>query len=116
MSLLKLLSASIIVFGLVFSANSLAADSTKATTENNITAQKTVPTKAVDINSADAKTLMTLKGMTNKKANAIVDYRTKNGAFASVDDLTKVKGLGKKSVDKLKQQNPDLIVAKSKAK
>jgi competence protein ComEA len=110
MSLLKLLATLVVASGLVFSANSMAA----ATTQTTVPA-KTVQAKpavaVVNINTADVKTLKTLKGMSDKKAQAIVDYRTKNGLFASVDDLTKVKGFGAKSVAKLKQQNPDLLVA-----
>lgn len=48
----------------------------------------------VDLNSADAKTLETLNGVGPAKAQAIVDYRSKNGSFKSVDDLEKVKGIG----------------------
>ena len=55
----------------------------------------------IDINSADAKTLdKSIKGVGPKTAQAIVDYRTKNGPFKSVDDLTKIKGLGKATVEK----------------
>ncbi len=54
----------------------------------------------VDINSADAKALETLNGVGPAKAQAIVEYRTKNGAFKSVDDLEKVSGIGKATIDK----------------
>ena len=57
----------------------------------------------VDINSADAKTLAReLDGVGMAKAEAIVSYREKNGPFKSVDDLAKVKGLGKKLIDQNK--------------
>ena len=49
----------------------------------------------VDINKADAVTLAKeLKGVGPAKAKAIVEYRTKNGMFKSVDDLVKVEGIG----------------------
>lgn len=57
----------------------------------------------VDVNSADAKTLAReLDGIGMAKAEAIVSYREKNGPFKSADDLSKVKGLGKKLVDQNK--------------
>jgi competence protein ComEA len=55
----------------------------------------------VDINSADAKTIAkVMNGVGIKKAEAIVAYRNKHGKFKSVDDLAKVKGIGKKTVAK----------------
>lgn len=53
----------------------------------------------VDINTANAMTISkTLKGIGIKKAQAIVAYRDKHGKFKTVDDLAKVKGIGKKTV------------------
>lgn len=54
---------------------------------------------AVDINTADAKELGALNGIGANKANAIIEYRTAN-CFKSVDELLKVKGIGKKIVEK----------------
>ena len=51
---------------------------------------------AVDINTADVKELSGLNGVGAKKADAIIVYRTAN-CFKSIDELTKVKGIGKKS-------------------
>ena len=55
-----------------------------------------VHAQAIDINTATAKELETLKGVGPKKAEAIVKYRTEHGAFQSVDELRKVKGIGPK--------------------
>jgi len=59
---------------------------------------------AVNINSASQAELETIKGIGPVKAKAIIDYRTKNGAFKSVDDLDNVKGIGKKSLDKFRSE------------
>ncbi|MDR2341596.1 MAG: helix-hairpin-helix domain-containing protein [Campylobacteraceae bacterium] len=58
----------------------------------------------IDINSADVKTLTAIKGLGEKKAEAIVEYREKNGKFESVDDLLKVKGVGKKLLETIKEE------------
>jgi len=58
----------------------------------------------VDLNSADEAELMTVKGIGKAKAKAIIEYRQKNGPFKSVDDLTKVKGIKEKSLQKFKNQ------------
>ncbi len=57
---------------------------------------------AVNINTATQSELESVKGLGPSKAKAIIEYREKNGLFKSVDDLDKVKGFGKSSVEKLK--------------
>ena len=55
----------------------------------------------IDINTADAKTIAAkLNGVGPKSAEAIVAYRTKHGPFKRVEDLDKVKGIGKKTIEK----------------
>ncbi|MDQ2693803.1 MAG: ComEA family DNA-binding protein [Pseudomonadota bacterium] len=53
----------------------------------------------VNINTATAEELMTLPEIGPKKAAAIIEHREQNGPFQQVDDLTKVKGIGPKTVD-----------------
>ena len=58
----------------------------------------------VNINTADAETISTeLNGIGLAKAKAIVAYRTKHGPFRSVDDLSLVKGIGERTVEKNRQ-------------
>ncbi len=58
----------------------------------------------VNVNTADAKTISeALTGIGLKKAEAIVKYRTENGLFKTPEDLTNVKGIGKKTVEKNKK-------------
>ncbi len=68
----------------------------------------------VNINKADAKTIAeSLKGIGMKKAQAIVRYRKKNGAFKTLDDLMNVKGIGEKTV---KKNASNLGLSKGKTK
>lgn len=56
----------------------------------------------VNINTASAAELQTLSGIGPSVAQSIIDERTKNGAFASVDDLMRVSGIGEKKLAKIK--------------
>ena len=56
---------------------------------------------AVVNNSADAGThASAIIGVGESRAAAIVEYRDTHGPFTSVDDLSNVKGIGMKTVDK----------------
>lgn len=55
----------------------------------------------VNINTANAATLATeLNGIGAAKAAAIVSYRESNGPFKRLEDLTRVKGVGEKTLEK----------------
>ena len=56
----------------------------------------------VNINTASAVELQTLSGIGPSMAQSIIDERTQNGAFASVDDLMRVSGIGEKKLAKIK--------------
>ncbi len=61
----------------------------------------------VDVNKADAATIAAnIKGVGMKKAEAIVAYRDQHGPFKSLQELTKVKGIG----DKILEKNRESIV------
>lgn len=60
--------------------------------------------KLVNVNTATAAELASVKGIGHAKAEAIVAYREKNGPFKSTDDLDNVKGIGSKLLNTLRSQ------------
>lgn len=57
----------------------------------------------VNLNKADAATLqVNLKGIGEKKAQAIIAYRKENGEFKSVEEIMEVKGIGEGIFKKIK--------------
>jgi competence protein ComEA len=58
----------------------------------------------VNLNTASAADLEALNGIGPAKAQAIVEYREKNGAFKNVEDLKMVRGIGDKLLEQLRPQ------------
>ena len=57
------------------------------------TAQETESDGRVNINTADAEELKTLPGIGEAKADSIIAYREKNGAFAVIEDIKNIEGI-----------------------
>lgn len=56
----------------------------------------------VSINTADKETLMTLNGIGEAKADAIINYREENGSFKTIEDIKNVSGIGDAIFEKIK--------------
>ena len=68
----------------------------------------------VNINTANAQEISkNLKGIGLKKAKSIVMYRKKHGNFKTIESLSKVKGIGFKTVEK-NRANISIVMAKGK--
>ncbi len=63
-------------------------------------AAKALPTQAINVNTASAQELTALPGIGKAKADAIVAYRDAH-PFKDVSELTEVKGIGPKMLEKL---------------
>ena len=73
---------------------------TEKKTENK--AKEETVTFPVNINTASKRQLEALPGIGEVLAQRIIDYRSANGPFSSVDELVKVKGIGEKTLAKIK--------------
>lgn len=63
---------------------------------------KNTNNEKVSINKASKEDLMTLKGIGETKALAIINYRKEHGNFKSISELQNVKGIGKSIFEKIK--------------
>jgi len=66
--------------------------------------------ESININTADKEVLMSIKGIGEKRAEAIIAYREQNGPFKSVDQLAEIDGLGQVFID----SNRELLVVVDK--
>jgi len=85
----KLLSCALLIMVLSVTTLAVAQEDTKA---------------PVDINQASVETLATLPGIGDVKAQAIIEDRNANGPFTSLNDLTRVTGIGEGTVQNLDDQ------------
>lgn len=58
--------------------------------------------QVVNINTADKAALMLIPGVGEVIAQRILDYRNQYGAFSSADELVKIKGIGEKTLEKMR--------------
>ncbi|EQB2604987.1 ComEA family DNA-binding protein [Aeromonas salmonicida] len=84
----------------------LAADKPAAKPATTVTAAK--ESGKVNLNTASINELTALKGIGEKKAQAIVDFREKQGKFTTVEQLADVSGIGPATLE----ANRDMIIVK----
>ncbi len=71
---------------------------------NSVSPQATMSQSTlININTATKEQLMTLNGIGEVKAIAIINYRQEKGVFNSVDEIKNISGIGEKTFEKIKQ-------------
>ncbi len=60
-----------------------------------------LPQTPLDINAVTKDELMSLPGIGDAMAERIIMYREDNGRFANINDLLKIKGIGKKKLERI---------------
>ena len=58
----------------------------------------------VNLNTADIAALMTLPGIGESRAKAIISYREQHGAFAKIEDIMKISGIKQAAFSKIKDK------------
>ena len=72
--------------------------------ERDISQKREDNSGLVNINTASLADLMTLPGIGENKALAIISYREKNGAYGSVEDLCNVPGIKEGTLSKFRDK------------
>ena len=72
--------------------------------DNSFTAAGDSGAAGVNINTAQAEELMTLSGIGEAKAAAIIQYREENGGFQSIEELMEISGIKEGVFEKIKDQ------------
>ena len=70
--------------------------------ETNITEEPKQENSLININTSTKEQLQTLNGIGESKANSIIDYRTQNGPFKTIEDIINVSGISETLYDKIK--------------
>lgn len=81
-------------------------DSDVQTTDRNVRSNSApaLDSGLVNLNTADVAALMTLPGIGESRAKAIISYREQHGAFAKIEDIMKISGIKQAAFSKIKDK------------
>ena len=81
-------------------------DGDMQTTDRNVRSNSApaLDSGLVNLNTADAAALMTLPGIGESRAKAIISYREQHGAFVKIEDIMKISGIKEAAFSKIKDK------------
>lgn len=81
-------------------------DSDMQTTDRNVRSNSATALEngLVNLNTADVAALMTLPGIGESRAKAIISYREQHGAFTKIEDIMKISGIKQAAFLKIKDK------------
>lgn len=81
-------------------------DSDMQTTDRNVRSNSApaLENGLVNLNTADVAALMTLPGIGESRAKAIISYREQHGAFTKIEDIMKISGIKQAAFSKIKDK------------
>lgn len=81
-------------------------DSDMQTTDRNVRSNNApaLENGLVNLNTADVAALMTLPGIGESRAKAIISYREQQGAFTKIEDIMKISGIKQAAFSKIKDK------------
>ena len=81
-------------------------DGDMQTTDRNVRSNSATALEngLVNLNTADVAALMTLPGIGESRAKAIISYREQHGAFAQIEDIMKISGIKQAAFSKIKDK------------
>ncbi|WP_221799617.1 ComEA family DNA-binding protein [Oceanobacter mangrovi] len=97
LKLVSLMLTALLTLPAALSAN--AVETTAPASPATVSEVEVTAPGKININTATAAELTSLKGIGSAKAAAIVSYREQNGPFKTLDDLTQVRGIGPSTVE-----------------
>lgn len=100
MKISKLLT--LVVAAAFFCAFCMVVSSSAAEEATKAAPAKPVLSGKININTANAEQLEMLPRIGTKTVQSIIEYRTQNGPFKKIEDITNVKGIGEKTLEELK--------------
>lgn len=68
-----------------------------------MTVEEFLKLSSVDLNTADRQELMELPGIGEVLSQRILDFREEQGGFSSVEELVRVRGIGEKTLEKVRK-------------